>query len=111
MLKKFHYFFKIDLDHIRNFKPTYIPKLGAYWDKQTILDYLLNIDDTLALCFKLKEKYRYFNLTAEYDSCDETLQELIDEFKANPIQAFRDFGGMLQTWRVEIKNSFIRFQW
>ena len=107
MLKKFHYFFKIDLDRIRNFKPTYIPKLGAYWDKQTILDYLLNIDDVLAKCFKLKEKYRYFNLTAEYDTCDETLQELMDEFKANPIQEFRDFGRMLQTWRVEIKNSFI----
>lgn len=91
MLKKFHYFFKIDLDRLRDFKPVYIAKLNTYWDKQTILKYLLDIDDTLARCFKLKEKYRYFNLTAEYHSCGETLDELIDEFKSNPIKEFRDF--------------------
>ena len=107
MLKKFHFFFKIDLDRIRDFKPVYIAKLNTYWDKQTILKYLLDIDDTLVRCFKLKEKYRYFNLTAEYHSCGETLDELIDEFKSNPIKEFRDFGRMLQNWKVEIKNSFI----
>jgi transposase len=107
MLKKFHFFFKIDLDRLRDFKPAFIAKLNTYWDKQTILRYLLDIDDTLALCFKLKEKYRYFNLTAEYDTCDEALDELIDEFKSNPIKEFRDFGRMLQNWKVEIKNSFI----
>lgn len=107
MLKKFHYFFKVDLDRLRDFKPVYIAKLNTYWDKQTILSYLLDIDDTLALCFKLKEKYRYFNLTAYYDTCDEALDELIDEFRSNPIKEFRDFGRMLKNWKVEIKNSFI----
>src|SRR5690554_1848827 len=107
MLKKFHYFFKIDLDRLRDFKPVYIAKLNTYWDKQTILKYLLDIDDTLAMCFKLKEKYRYFNLTAYYDTCDEALDELIDEFRSNPIKEFRDFGRMLKNWKVEIKNSFI----
>jgi len=110
MLKKFHFFFKIDLDRLRDFKPAYIAKLNTYWDKQTILRYLLDIDDTLALCFKLKERYRYFNLTAEYHTCDEELNDLIDEFKSNPIKEFRDFGRMLQNWKGEIKNSFIMSQ-
>ena len=111
VLKKFHYFFKIDVDRLRNFKPVYIPKLNTRWDKQTILSYLLDIDDTLALCYKLKEKYRYFNLTAEHHNCDETLDELIDEFKSNPIKEFRDFGRMLQNWKVEIKKFIYYISW
>ncbi|WIF88859.1 transposase [Acholeplasma laidlawii] len=107
ILKKFQFFFKIDLNRLIDFKPTHIPKLKTVWDKQTILSYLLDIDDTLKNCYKLKEKYRYFNLTAEYDTCDDELDELIDEFKSNPVKEFRDFGRMLQTWKVEIKNSFI----
>ncbi len=55
MLKKFHFFFKIDLDRLRDLKSAYIAKLNTYWDKQTILRYLLDIDETLALCFKLNE--------------------------------------------------------
>ena len=107
ILKKFQFFFKIDLNRLIDFKPTHIPKLKTVWDKQTILSYLLDIDDTLKNYYKLKEKYRYFNLTAEYDTCDDELDELIDEFKSNPVKEFRDFGRMLQTWKVEIKNSFI----
>src|SRR5690554_7400616 len=35
MLKKFHYFFKVDLDRLRDFKPVFIAKLNTYWDKQS----------------------------------------------------------------------------
>ncbi|WP_373422621.1 transposase [Acholeplasma oculi] len=31
----------------------------------------------------------------------------MDGFKSNPVKEFRDFGRMIQTWKVEIKNSFI----
>jgi len=107
MLKKFHFFFKIDLDRLRDFKPVYIQKLDTHWDKTTILDYLLSIDETLTRCFKLKERYRYFNLTAEYETCDQELDELINEFISNPVSEFREFGRMLKNWRKEIKNSFL----
>ena len=107
MLKKFYYFFLKDLDSLRDFKPIYIKKLKAYWNKEDILGYLLSIDDTLTGCFKLKERYRYFNKTADYDTCDEELENLIDQFRNNPIKEFRDFGRLLMNWKQEIKNSFL----
>jgi transposase len=107
MLKKFAYFFLKDLDELNNFKPVYIKKLKTYWDKEEVLKYLLSIDDDLARCFKLKERYRYFNKTADFYHCDEELDDLIQEFINNPVKEFRAFGRTLINWKQEIKNSFL----
>lgn len=107
MLKKFAYFFLKDLDDLNNFKPVYIKKLRTYWDNEEVLKYLLSIDDNLARCFKLKERYRYFNKTADFYHCDEELDDLIQEFINNPVKEFRAFGRTLINWKQEIKNSFL----
>jgi transposase len=107
MLKKFHYFFLKNYEDIYDGKIP-IQKLHTYWHKSTILDYLLSIDDTLKSAYRLKERYREFNLTADYDTCDDELNDFIRLFKNHDHQLFRDFGKTLQRWKLEIKNSFYK---
>lgn len=107
MLKKFHYFF------VKNFGDIYsgdirIPKIHSKWRKEEILKYLLSIDDDLKYAYMLKERYREFNLTANYDNCEGEFDSLIYEFNNSHLEEFRVFGRLLQNWRTEIINSFIR---
>lgn len=107
MLKKFHYFFT------KNFEDIYsgqieIRKYRTKWDKYEIRRYLMSINPDLNYAYHLKEKYREFNLTASYESCDEELNELIDDFRNSHLEEFRTFGKLLNRWKINIKNSFIR---
>lgn len=106
MLKKFHYFF------VKNYEDIYdgkirIQKLHAYWYKSDILHYLLSINDDLKDAYLLKERYRAFNLTAYYDTCDDELNQLIYLFRNHKLTGMRSFGRTLSNWKVEIKNSFL----
>jgi transposase len=108
MLKKFHYFLVKNYENIYDGKIR-IAKYNTYWHKSEILNYLLSIDDDLKSAYRLKERYREFNLTAEYDSCDDELNALIHEFRNHRLIELRTFGKTLEKWRVEIKNSFLVF--
>ena len=106
MLKKFHYFF------VKNYEDIYdgkikIHKTGQYWHKSDILHYLLSIDGDLSEAYMLKERYREFNLTAEYKTCDDELNNLIHQFRNHKLAGLRSFGKTLINWRDEIKNSFL----
>ena len=79
---------------------TYIHKMKIKWDKHEIRRYFLSIDSDSEYAYYLKEKYREFNLTADYETCDEEFDKLIEEF--------REFGKLIKRWRKNIKNSFIR---
>ena len=80
------------------------------WTKHEIRNYLFSIDEDLKKAYILKERYREFNLTADYETCDEEFEELIDEFINSKHEEFRTFGNLLIHWKHEIKNSFIRYQ-
>lgn len=107
MLKKFYYFFTKNYDNIYdgNIK---VPKLHTSWDKHAIRKYLLEIDTDLAYAYNLKKEYQEFNLTAKYETCDEELDELINDFRTSQLIEFREFGKLLHHWRTEIKNSFVK---
>lgn len=107
ILKKFHYFFVKDFDSITQ-KRIVIPKLQSAWDKHTILHYPLSIDPLLKEVYELKESYRTFNKTADYETCDDALDQLIETFRNHHSEAMRTFGKTLNNWRKEIKNSLIR---
>lgn len=107
MLKKFHYFFMKDFEDIYA-GDIRIPKIHAKWRKKEILDYLLSIDKDLKYVYDLKELYREFNQTAEYNNCIEDFEKLIYKFNNSHINEFRDFGRLLNNWKKEIVNSFIR---
>lgn len=50
------------------------------WTKHEIRNYLFSIDKNLRDAYYLKERYREFNLTIDFETCDDELEELIDEF-------------------------------
>lgn len=106
MLKKFHYFLVKNYENIFDGKIR-IAKNNTYWHKSEILGYLLSIDEDLRSAYMLKERYREFNLTAEYETCDDEFDQLIDEFRKHRLTEMRTFGKTLENWREEIKNSFI----
>ena len=56
----------------------------------------------------MKEKYQEFSLTAKYESCDEEFNELINDFRSSHLPEFQVFGKLINHWKTEIKNSFIR---
>jgi transposase len=108
MLKKFHYFLVKNYENIFDGKIR-IAKYNTYWHKSEILDYLLSIDEDLKSAYRLKERYREFNLTAEYETCDDELDSLIYEFRNHKLLELRTFGKTIEHWRIEIKNSFLVF--
>ena len=106
MLKKFHYFFTKNYDNIYD-GDIKVPKLHTSWNKHEIRKYLLSINPDLAYAYNLKQEYQEFNLTAKYETCDEELDKLINDFRSSHLKEFREFGKLLNHWRTEIKNSFI----
>ena len=107
MLKKFHYFFVKNYENIYN-GPIEIRKMRTHWTKDEIRKYLLSIDEDLAYAYYLKEEYREFSKNAEYETCDEEFEELIEKFRNSHIYEYREFGKILANWKQAIKNSFIR---
>lgn len=107
MLKKSHYFFIKDYESIYDGKIK-MSKYQTYWHKSEMLGYLLTIDDDLTEAYRLKERYRAFNLTADYETCDDDLQDLIDEFRNSHLEEMRAIGKTLVKWKSEIKASFIK---
>ena len=106
MLKKFKYFFTKNFDSIYSGKIK-VSKLNTAWDKYEIRKYLFSIDSNLEYAYKLKERYQEFNLTAKYETCDEELYQLINDFRSSHLEEFKNFGNLLNHWKNEIKNSFI----
>ena len=106
MLKKFHYFFNKNFDDIPDFLKVH--KLNSTWDKYEIRKYLLSIDPDLAYAYNLKQEYQEFNYTTSFDTCDKELNKLINDFRSSHLKEFQEFGKLLNHWRNEIKNSFIR---
>lgn len=109
MLKKFHYFFLKDFEDIYDGR-IHIPKFKEYWHKSEIMGYLLSIDHDLKDVYRHKEDYREFNFTAEYETCDDELNSLIQRFRNHKLVELRTFGKTLDNWKDEIKNSLITDQ-
>ena len=108
LLKSFHYYFVEDFNKI---KYTRRPNshYGYLYDKHAVLEKLLSIDEDLRAAYLLKEEYREFNLTEEYNEESITkLEDYIEKFKKSKFREFIDFGIMLNHWKYYIVNSFIR---
>ena len=107
LLKTFHYFFKMDFDNIKYIRK---PKSHFYYlrDKFDVLDRLLSINPSLKEAYELKEKYREFNLTGTYEEAIKKIPEFITRFKKSSRKEMREVGIMIENWKQEIINSFIR---
>lgn len=106
MLKKFHFFFIVDFEKLAD--RYRIPKLNTHYSKSNLLQYLLSIDEELKAAYVLKESYRDFNKTADYETCEERLDELTKLFRLSKSPEMKTISKLLKHWKAEIINSFIR---
>lgn len=112
LLKKFNWMLQMNVDDIKkdyyNFK-----KWNMHLSKYQIIDYMLEVDDSLREAYYLKEAYRDFNrynkLSEDEDDSDirKQLNSLISSFIKAKTEQMRKIGYMLQSWTQEIINSFI----
>lgn len=109
LLKNFHYYFTQNFDSIK-YKCNPRSYFSYLPDKHAVLEHLLSIDSDLKEAYLLKEEYREFNLTEDYNA-EFSLNKLIDfiyKFKKSKFEEFIEFGRLLNHWKYYIVNSFIR---
>ena len=105
MLKKYSYYLMRDYDSL--IPRFYCKKLKRWVDKDDIMKYILESSSTLKECYELSKKYRDFNQTATYKSCETDLDEIIEDFAKCSSEGFKEIAVTLKNWKEEIKNSFI----
>ena len=106
LLKKYHLYFLKDIDDISSNR-FYVYMLHGWYDKYSLMKYMLNIDESLKTAYHLVCEYREFNKTSSYEKAEERLNELIDLFYESKIKEFVDVSITLYTWKEYIINSFI----
>lgn len=98
----------IEKDVFLDNKPVYNSHFHKKLNKRQLQDMILNISETLALGFKLKEMYLYFNSAANDQNCEEWLDSIILAFSESRISEYNDFVTLLCNWKYEIIHSFKR---
>lgn len=106
LLKYFHYFLTKDFDKIK-YERKSKSKFSYLWTKHDVLNAILSIDKDLKEAYYLKEDYREFNLCDDYNSALNKIDDFIDSFKKSKFEEFRQFGRLLQSWKIYIINSFL----
>jgi len=106
LLKKYRYYFVSDFDNITE-KRFYNIKLKIWFDKHSLLKYLLYIDPKLEKAYRLTSRYREFNKATSFDKAADELEVLIDDFYSSDISSFFEAAKTLSTWKEYIINSFI----
>ncbi|WP_102265770.1 ISL3 family transposase [Massilicoli timonensis] len=89
-------------------EPVYNNRFKMKLNKRQLLDLILEISETLALGYHLKEMYLTFNKNATEENCEEWFNSILEAFKKSGISEFHDFIQTLENWKPEILNSFKR---
>lgn len=95
---------RVNLDN----KAVFNKRFQRYLNKRDLLEMILNINENLALAYRLKEMYLNFNKNATSSNCEEWFDNLYNSFVEAKIPKYRDFTVLLYNWRQEIINSFAR---
>ena len=107
----FKSFWKFLMKDVNTSDYIYIQKFKTYVSKGQIIDYMLSVSDELRLAYELKEDYRSFNRNVGYDPkvLYDELNNLIYRFRESNIEEYKEFYKLLNHWKVEIVNSFIKY--
>ena len=107
----FKSFWKFLMKDINTSDYIYIRRFKTYVSKGQIIDYMLSVSDELRLAYELKEDYRSFNRNVGYDPkiLYDELNNLIYRFRESNIEEYKEFYKLLNHWKVEIVNSFIKY--
>ena len=106
LLKKYRYYFVSEFDDLSN-KRFYNQKLKIWFDKHSLLKYLLDIDPKLEKAYYLTARYREFNKATSHSKALEEFEILLDDFYHSNLPAFFEVFKTLSTWKEYIINSFI----
>ena len=77
-------------------------------NKRDLLEMILDINENLALAYRLKQMYIEFNENATSDNCEGWFDTIYTAFVKANIPEYRDFTILLYNWKQEIINSFAR---
>ncbi len=106
ILKKFRYYLTTELDNLTD-KRFYNRKMKTWFDKQSLIKYILDVDERLSKAYNLASRYREFNKTASYEQAKDELEILIDDFYHSQLPSFYEVAKTLSNWKEHILNSFI----
>lgn len=94
----------INLDNEAKYNHRFRRKLNH----RNIFHMLLEINDSLAIGYRIKEEYLRFNREATYDNAEKWLNHIIEMIAYSEIPQFEKFLSLLNHWKPEIINSFLR---
>jgi len=109
LLNKFRFLLfdkSVNLDNESRFNK----KIGTYLNYGQILEMILSINDDLRKAYELKEMYLKCNSSFSYDDALENMDVIINEFSLADIIEYKEFVGLIKSWKVEIINSFIKYK-
>lgn len=106
LLKKWHFLLESDV-HLDN-TPQYNHQSKRKLNYRDLYEMLLAIDINLAHAYRLKELYRRFNREDIFSISANLLDLPLSDFLNADIPEFRPFLQLLQRWRLQIINSFLR---
>ena len=113
LLKKKRYLLLKNKDPIDWFSRTYDRKLKYYISKNQLVNLILNLDQDIETCYRIKERYMDFNKMG-FDKVNpdkiirEELECLILEFKNTDYDGFKSISKTLKSNFEYIINSFTR---
>jgi transposase len=106
LLKKYRYYFVSEFDDLSS-KRFYNRKLKMWFDKHSLLKYLLDIDPKLEKAYYLTARYREFNKTTSHEKALEEFEILLNDLYYSNLSPFFEVFKTLSTWKEYIINSFI----
>lgn len=106
VLKKFKFILLSNFEEIK-FSKRFNKKLNMWITKDSIRQYMFDIDDRIKNAYSLAMAYREFNQSSSYNNCANELDELIDKFYDSNLDQFIELAKTLSTWKEYIINSFI----
>ena len=98
----------IEKDVYLDNEPVYNQRFKKKLNKRNLLDMILDISENLALGYRLKEMYLYFNENATENDCESWFDSIYEAFKEAQLPEYNEFVSILENWRTEILNSFKR---
>lgn len=88
--------------------PVYNKRFQRKVNKRDLQNMILDINENLALGYRLKEMYLNFNKNAKEVDCEAWFDSILKAFIASEIREYDEFITTLQNWKPEILNSFKR---
>lgn len=107
LLKKFNWLLTIDDIHLDN-EPKYNSRFKTKLNYRDILKMILTTFPILEEAYFLKEQFRFMVKSYDYETMVQTYDTVISMFKDSNIKQYDEFISILENWKQEILNSFLR---